>query len=257
MENLFSISKTAKIVGVTAETLRHWDRIGLVKPSFTDKQNGYRYYSEQEIVKLNTVVSLKCMDMQLSEIKRILECKELEEIIDSLKKAEQEADRRIAELNKARNKIERARIHYENKLESKDSDEIFIQYFPERVIMLSDSLEEPSLDILWDYHRHFYGQLESDEKEAFSFEDVAGIYEDDERSRLFAICDKFIDRNDIKILPSGDYICINCTEYTREEAIERVKREFGITPGFVVSIVIITGILQWEYQVQILLDKKR
>ncbi|MFR1215101.1 MAG: MerR family DNA-binding transcriptional regulator, partial [Acutalibacteraceae bacterium] len=54
MINYFSISEAAKIVGLTTETLRHYDRIDLVKPCKKDQWSGYRYYSEQEIVRLNT-----------------------------------------------------------------------------------------------------------------------------------------------------------------------------------------------------------
>ena len=58
MKEIFSISQTAKIVGMTAEALRHYDRIGLVKPCKVDEWTGYRYYSQQEIVRLNTVKAL-------------------------------------------------------------------------------------------------------------------------------------------------------------------------------------------------------
>ena len=70
MKKFFSISETAKIVNMTAETLRHYDRIGLVKPCKVDEWTGYRYYSQQEIVRLNTIRTLRCMDLPLSEIKK-------------------------------------------------------------------------------------------------------------------------------------------------------------------------------------------
>ena len=66
MKNYFSISQTAKIVGMTTETLRHYDRIDLVKPCKVDECTGYRYYSQQEIVRLNTIKALQCMDLTLS-----------------------------------------------------------------------------------------------------------------------------------------------------------------------------------------------
>ena len=37
MENFFSISEAAKMVNMTSETLRHYDRIGLVKVSRRDE----------------------------------------------------------------------------------------------------------------------------------------------------------------------------------------------------------------------------
>lgn len=42
MKDFFSVSQTAKIVDMTAETLRHYDRIGLVKPCKVDEWTGYR-----------------------------------------------------------------------------------------------------------------------------------------------------------------------------------------------------------------------
>ena len=58
LKKFFSIGETAKIVGLTSETLRHYDRIGLVKPCKADEWTGYRYYSRQEIVKLDTIKAL-------------------------------------------------------------------------------------------------------------------------------------------------------------------------------------------------------
>ena len=116
MKDFFSVSQTAKIVDMTAETLRHYDRIGLVKPCKVDEWTGYRYYSQQEIVRLDTVKTLRSMDMSLSEIKRILSYDDFGKIVDALKQAEKNADEKIAELNYAKTKIRRARLYYESKL---------------------------------------------------------------------------------------------------------------------------------------------
>ena len=98
MEKFFSIKKAAEITGLTAETLRHYDRIGLVKPCRTDEWTGYRYYSRQEVVRLNTIQLLRCMGLSLAEIKEILSYDDLEKIVGALKQAERRADEKIAEL---------------------------------------------------------------------------------------------------------------------------------------------------------------
>ena len=64
MRNYFSIGEAAKAVRTTSETLRHYDRIGLVKPSKKDEWTNYRYYTEQDIVRLNTVRASQVMDLQ-------------------------------------------------------------------------------------------------------------------------------------------------------------------------------------------------
>jgi len=45
----YSSKTVTKILGVTAQTLRNWDREGKLKPTYV-KSNGYRYYSEDSIL---------------------------------------------------------------------------------------------------------------------------------------------------------------------------------------------------------------
>ncbi len=260
MKNFFSISETAKMAGMTAETLRHYDRIGLVKPCKVDKWTGYRYYSRQDVVRLDTIRALRCMDLTLSEIKEILSYDDFGKIADALKRAEKNADEKIAELHRAKAKIRRARMYYQSKSnEDLPAEEPFVKYFPQRVILLSETLETPTLDNLRDYHRHFYGQLPESMKEDFSFEDLAGIYVQDGRRRLFAVCTKYRQTDGIKILPQGNYLCADCTEENlgriMEALTERAKSECGAPPRFVVQLIVVTGILQWNYRVQVFLSE--
>ena len=45
----YSSNAVTKLLGVTAQTLRNWDKEGKLKPAYT-KNNGYRYYSEDSIL---------------------------------------------------------------------------------------------------------------------------------------------------------------------------------------------------------------
>lgn len=256
MKEFFTISQTAKIVDMTTETLRHYDRIDLVKPCRTDEWTGYRYYSQQEIVRLNTIRALRCMDLTLSEIKEILAYNDFNKIVEALKKAEKCADEKIAELNYSKAKIQRARIFYENKLNGNQTqDTIFIKEYPKRIILLSDTMTKPTLDNLWNYHRHFYNQLPDNLKDEFSFEDLAGIYVQNDQSSLFAVCTRFKQIDNIKILPQGKYLCAECTEDNRQNVtlnlLETAKKQFNATPEFAVHLIVLSGILQWNYQVQL------
>ena len=255
-KKFFSISQTAKIANVTAETLRHYDRIGLVKPCKVDEWTGYRYYSQREIVLLNTIKALRCMDMSLEEIKNILSYDDFNKIVNALKRAERNADEKISELNSAKEKIGRARMYYEEKLnESQPAEGYFLKDFPERAILLSDSMASPTLDNLWNYHRHFYAQLPEGLREHFAFEDMAGIYERDGRQQLFAVCTRYRQTEGLTVLPQGKYLCADCTEDNRRQVtdslIERAWAEYGAEPAFTVQIVVISGILQWNYQAQV------
>ena len=45
----YSAKTVTQLLGVTAQTLRNWDKEGKLKPSYV-KSNGYRYYSEDAIL---------------------------------------------------------------------------------------------------------------------------------------------------------------------------------------------------------------
>lgn len=260
MESYFSISEAAKIVGLTSETLRHYDRIDLVKPCKKDQWSGYRYYSEQEIVRLNTIQALRCMDLSLKEIKKVLEYDNLEEIVEFLKRAEQKANQKIEQLKYAKSKIQLARADYEKKQNGKQMNhDIFYQQIDERVILLSNSMQEPTLSNLWNYHSHFYQQTNDLQKQNYLFEDLAGIYTKDGKSSLFVVCIEYPNKKDLVVLPSGTYICANCSEEDREDILKKllntIKQKYEKEPEFIVQMVVISGILQWNYQIQIFLGE--
>lgn len=256
MDRFFSVGEAAKAANTTAETLRHYDRIGLVKPRKKDEWTHYRYYTEQDIVRLNTVRALQLMDLPLQEIKRVLEYDDLEKIIAFFQQAEKRADEKIAALQFSKAKIQLAKADYARNLEQqRQSRSAFLKEYPQRVILLSDTLEMPTLENLWNYLNHFYEKLPTGLKGQFAFEDLAGIYTEGERVRLFAVCTRYAELEGLKTLPEGRYLCAHGTEETRTKALEELLRlareEYGEEPSFTVQLIVVSGILQWNYEVQV------
>lgn len=260
MGKYFSIGEAAKAVHTTTETLRHYDRIGLVKPSKKDEWTKYRYYTDQDIVLLNTVRALQLMDLPLQEIKRVLEYDDLEKIVAFLSQAEKKADEKIAALQYSKSKIQLAKTDYERKLQvRKNPRGTFIKELSERVILLSDTLEMPTLDNLWNYLSHFYEKVTPALKEQFYFEDLAGIYTENGLSRLFAVCIRHVEIDGLRILPKGKYLCASCTEENRQNTldklIDKAKTEYGTNPQFTVQLIVVSGILHWNYELQIFIGE--
>lgn len=256
MKKYFSIGEAAKAAHTTAETLRHYDRIGLVKPSKKDGWTQYRYYTEQDIVRVNTVRALQLMDLPLQEIKKVLEYDDLEKIIAFFEQAEKRADEKIAALQFSKEKIQLAKADYVRHLElQRQSRNAFLKEYPQRVLLLSDTLEKLTLDNLWNYLSHFYETLPPALREQFSFEDAAGIYTEGGRSRLFAICTQYQQVEGLKTLPAGRYLCANCAEEVREQTLQELLRlaqaQYGAQPAFTVQLIVVSGILHWNYEVQV------
>ena len=83
----YSAKEVTKILGVTAQTLRNWDKQNKLKPSYT-KSNGYRYYSEESILSYTQERKTK-KDINVIGYARV-----------SSKKQEDDLNRQIDNLNK-------------------------------------------------------------------------------------------------------------------------------------------------------------
>ncbi|MFC6063496.1 MerR family transcriptional regulator [Streptomyces ochraceiscleroticus] len=67
----WSIAEVARMSGVTARTLRHYDEIGLLPPARIGS-NGHRYYEERQLLRLQQLLVLRALGLGLSEIGRVL-----------------------------------------------------------------------------------------------------------------------------------------------------------------------------------------
>lgn len=65
------VKDLSKITGISVQTLHHYDRINLLKPSLR-LTNGYRIYSEKDLLKLQQIIALKFFGFELSQIKTLL-----------------------------------------------------------------------------------------------------------------------------------------------------------------------------------------
>jgi DNA-binding transcriptional MerR regulator/effector-binding domain-containing protein len=57
---------------LSVKTLRHYHDVGLLEPSEVDPDNGYRYYSEQQIVLAQVIRRLRSLQMPVAEVKSVL-----------------------------------------------------------------------------------------------------------------------------------------------------------------------------------------
>ncbi len=70
---MFRIGDFSKIAQVSGRLLRYYDEIGLLSPEFTDPQTGYRYYSAQQLPRLNHILVLKELGLSLEQIAQLLD----------------------------------------------------------------------------------------------------------------------------------------------------------------------------------------
>ena len=66
------IKEFAELTGVSVRTLHYYDEIGLLKPSEVDAQNGYRFYDEKSLERMQEILFYRELDFSLRTIAQIL-----------------------------------------------------------------------------------------------------------------------------------------------------------------------------------------
>jgi MerR family transcriptional regulator, thiopeptide resistance regulator len=94
-----SIQEIARLTGTTSRTLRHYDAIGLLAPSRVG-HNGYRWYDDRALVRLQRILLLRDLGLGLAEIARALDDEDdtaaLRRHLTWLEADKQRLDRQIA-----------------------------------------------------------------------------------------------------------------------------------------------------------------
>lgn len=67
---MYKVKEVEKLTGVTVRMLHHYDKIGLLKPSFINEA-GYRFYNDENLEQLQQIMFFKELDFSLDEIKQI------------------------------------------------------------------------------------------------------------------------------------------------------------------------------------------
>jgi DNA-binding transcriptional MerR regulator len=69
---MFRIGDFAKVARVSVKTLHHYDEIDLLKPKLVHATTGYRYYSIDQLPRLNRILALKDLGFTLNHIRSVL-----------------------------------------------------------------------------------------------------------------------------------------------------------------------------------------
>ena len=118
-----SISEVAIETGLTIDTLRYYEKIGLI-PELTRSPGGRRIYSEADITWISFLIQLKATGMPIAHMKKFAALRLLGDIsvperIDMLKRHRHAIERRIDELRSFLHVVDTKIARHEKSLQQK------------------------------------------------------------------------------------------------------------------------------------------
>lgn len=137
MSTYFSIGEMSRLHNISIQTLRHYDKIGLLEPAFIKEDSGYRYYSIEQFIKIDLIKHYKTIGISLEEIKEIMSKDMTKEVILSIiDKQKRIVHSKIEQLNLIRNHIN----FIEKRVHSTDDVEIVAKLENERTLIKYDCI---------------------------------------------------------------------------------------------------------------------
>ena len=229
-ENLLSITELAKLRQVTSETLRYYDRIGLITPDYVDPQTRYRYYSIRQYEKLGTIKELRQLGMSIHDITDYFSGRNLRKshqlLLHQLELLEEEIRKQ-----QLLSEILRRKLHFLSEITPPPPvDKVFCRAFPQRYMITFGEPAGGSRE-----HAFAFTRLERylDEVAPILASDRIGVYADwhllePSDDYIPAVPMIFVERDAIesehkRTIPPGDYLCMN---YRRGE-LERYHPSFA------------------------------
>jgi predicted transcriptional regulator YdeE/DNA-binding transcriptional MerR regulator len=93
---MIKIGGFSKLANVTVKTLHHYGKLGLLKPARIDRFSGYRYYTLEQLPRLNRILALKDLGFSLEQIGPMLDDNlSLDELRGMLRLKRAELEQRI------------------------------------------------------------------------------------------------------------------------------------------------------------------
>ena len=95
---MYTVKQLSKLAGVTPRTLHHYDEIGLLKPSRVG-DNGYRYYGEESVLRLQQILFYRELGIPLEEIKKIMGRRDFD-VLGALRSHKEALQNQVTRLNR-------------------------------------------------------------------------------------------------------------------------------------------------------------
>ncbi len=227
-----TVGQMAELNHVSEQTLRLYDREGLLKPRLTDERTGYRYYHILQSARLDLIQNLKVYGMTLRQIRDFLERDDGDKLRHLLAEQAGQMEERIAQLDRSLRAIRRAMENYKRYDAMPKNGEIFLEFIGERHIYRYgcgvNYFEQDELG--YEYMlRQLKRHLAVSNMPLSYFTNIGTIIRKDSlrqgelySNEVFVFVDEDSSLPELETVPAASYICI-CSHELNQEA-ENVRR---------------------------------
>lgn len=221
-----TIGQMAQLNHISEQTLRLYDREGLLKAQEVDLKSGYRYYHILQSARIDLIQNMKMYGLTLKQIRDMLDSNDANVIRRNLEAQAEDIDSRLRQLSQARNTLIRVLENYKKYEALPKNGQIFLEYQAERriysCICEQDFFEQDEAG--YEYMlRQLKQHLVSHDIPLSLFCNIGTIIRQEQLEKN-KISSKevflFVDENSLneqcKVIPAATYVCLCCDDFAKE-----------------------------------------
>lgn len=127
-----TIGQMAQLNHISEQTLRLYDREGILKAQEVDPESGYRYYHILQSARIDLIQNLKTYGLTLKQIRDMLDNDNSDVIQKKLEAQAEEIQQQLEQLSQVKNTLQRVLDNYKKYEALPKNGQIFLEYQPER-----------------------------------------------------------------------------------------------------------------------------
>lgn len=198
-KGLYTTGQFAKMFSIEKSTLHYYDNIGLISPLLTGS-NGYRYYSWQQFDEIALILTLRELDMPVSDIKEYIKNRSPERFARLLNETSDELEKRLSTILRLQKFINVRRKMTEEALNA-ETGIVQIQEYPEEYFYVTHFDGDPHIiDEVYQY--------EGNHNKTLKLLDIFSPYSVGEITNISFLSDKKIIHHEFfqtKLTSKNDY----------------------------------------------------
>ena len=236
-----SIGQMAELNHVSEQTLRLYDKEGLLVPRCVDPVTGYRYYHIIQSAQLDLIQTMKIYGMTLRQIRSFLDSNDPAALREMLSEQAASIEERIRQLRRSQSAITRTLDNYRRYEAMPRNGEIFLEYIPERRIFRYScdvnyfDQDESGYEYML---RQMKTNLVANNMPLSYFTNIGTIIRREHlvpdalfSNEVFLFVDEDDSSQAMETLPAASYLCLCSDEFSMEAANVRHLLEYVQTRG--------------------------
>jgi MerR family transcriptional activator of bmr gene len=212
---LLTIGQFSRLTDIKRDLLRHYDRIGLLRPSVRDEETGYRYYDVSQLWVADMIYLLRSLDVPLEEIKSMLGSANNDEVVDALARVKARALKKRDYYERVADDIDWYGNQNELLRRAQPDDEVEVIRYEPQTVIYGEETENSDQHMNLEYAVSDFHQMFGTFRRHYGF----FLDEADVKNGIFRKRGEFLGYERFRIeeaygepvvtIPGGEYVCQN------------------------------------------------